>query len=70
MRRVTRFRRDRRTRQFARRPANAFEVMLEKWQQGEDISWGQLFAAWLKTPTAPRSPEIVRRVIRKVEWIG
>lgn len=70
MRMIAQLRRERRAGKPGRRPLNAFEVMLEKWQRGEDVSWGQLFAAWLKTPTAPRSPDTVRRVIRKVEWIG
>lgn len=52
-----------------RKPGNAFEVLLEKWQQGDEVSWGELFAAWLKTPLAPRTPDMVRKVIRKVEWI-
>jgi hypothetical protein len=54
---------------MARKPGNAFEIALEKWRRGEDISWGELFAAWLKTPMAPASSDTVRRVIRKVEWI-
>jgi len=53
----------------ARKPGNAFETTLEEWQRGDDITWGELFAAWLKTPVAPASPDTVRRVIRKVEWI-
>jgi len=52
-----------------RRALNRFEAMLQQWQRGDDVSWGELFAAWLKTPVAPKSRETVRRVIRKVEWI-
>jgi len=52
-----------------RRPGHAFETMLDKWRCGDDITWGELFAAWLKMPMAPASPDTVRRVIRKVEWI-
>jgi len=52
-----------------RAPRNRFEIMLERWQRGDDITWGELFTAWLQTPVAPRSRETVRRVIRKVEWI-
>ena len=50
-------------------PANAFETTLDEWRRGDDITWGELFAAWLKTPMAPASPDTVWRVIRKVEWI-
>jgi len=59
-----------RIRNRKRRPANAFEALLEKWQRGDEVSWGDLFAAWLKLPTAPKSRETVRKVIRRVEWIG
>jgi hypothetical protein len=52
-----------------RTPRNVFEVMLERWRRGENVSWGDLFASWVKLPAAPRSRETVRRVIRKVEWI-
>jgi len=54
---------------MARRPGYAFETTLEEWQRGDDVTWGELFAAWLMTPMAPASPDTVRRVIRKVEWI-
>ena len=67
---LARLKRTSRARLTKRRPANAFEVMLEKWQRGDDISWGELFAAWLKMPVAPRSRDVVRKLIRKVEWIG
>lgn len=53
-----------------RQPGNTFEVLLEQWQRGEDVSWGDLFAAWVKAPLAPRSPDVVLRVIRKVEWLA
>ncbi len=53
-----------------REPGNAFEALLEKWQRGDEVSWGELFAAWLKTPLAPRTPDVVWKVIRKVEWIA
>ncbi|MGH2593279.1 MAG: hypothetical protein ACRDGG_07180 [Anaerolineae bacterium] len=52
-----------------RKQGSPFEVMLEKWRRGEEVSWGELFAAWVKTPVAPRSRETVRKVIRRVEWI-
>jgi len=61
--------RDGRIRLQARQPADAFETVLERWRCGDELTWGELFAAWLKTPTAPASPDTVRRVIRKVEWI-
>ncbi len=50
-----------------RKPGNAFEVLLEKWRNGEDVAWGDLFAAWVKAPLAPRSTEVVLRVIRRLE---
>ena len=46
-----------------------FDVLLAKWRRGEDVAWSELFAAWVKTPAAPVSGDVVRRVIRKVEWI-
>jgi hypothetical protein len=58
-----------------RAPKNAhdagsdFDVLLEKWRRGEDVAWSELFAAWVKAPAAPVSGDVVRRVIRKVEWI-
>jgi len=52
-----------------RQQGQPFEVMLEKWQRGEEVSWGDLFASWVKTPVAPRSRETVRKVIRRVEWM-
>ena len=61
--------RDGRIRLQARQPADDFETVLERWRCGDELTWGELFAAWLKTPTAPASPDTVRRVIRKVEWI-
>ena len=53
-----------------RRPVTLFDAMLERWQRGDEMSWGDLFAAWLKLPAAPQSREIVSKVIRKVEWIA
>ena len=55
---------------FERRPRNHFEVLLHKWRLGDDVKWGDLFAAWVMVPLAPRSPDVVRKVIQKVEWIG
>jgi hypothetical protein len=53
-----------------RKPSNAFEAMLKKWQRGDEMSWGDLFAAWLQVPTAPRSRDMVRRLIRRIKWIA
>ena len=61
---------DVRRRAKRRKPANAFEVILKQWQRGDDVSWGELFAAWLQVPTAPRSRDMVRRLIRRIEWIA
>ena len=55
---------------FERRPRNHFEVLLHRWRLGDDVKWGDLFAAWMMLPLAPRSPDVVRKVIQKVEWIG
>jgi hypothetical protein len=55
------------------RPARAeaaFETALERWLRGDDLSWGELFAAWVKMPTASRSRDTVWKVIRRVEWMG
>lgn len=62
--------RNRRTRVTRRKPSNAFEAMLKKWQRGDEMSWGDLFAAWLQVPTAPRSRDMVRRLIRRIKWIA
>jgi len=52
---------------FERRPRNHFEVLLHKWRLGDEVRWGDLFAAWVQAPLAPSTPDVVRRTIRKVE---
>jgi len=58
-----------REKSVGRKPMNVFEAMLEQWRRGDELTWGELFAAWLRLPVAPKSRETVRRVIRRVEWI-
>jgi hypothetical protein len=52
------------------RRVESFDAALDRWQRGDSLTWGELFAAWLKIPAAPKSRDVIRKVIRKVEWIG
>ena len=51
-----------------------FDKVLAAWQDGKDVAWSELMAAWVKTPTAPLSPETVTKLIKHLDgngnWIG
>lgn len=44
--------------------AGQFDRVLAAWQDGKDVAWSELMAAWVKTPTAPLSPETVTKLIK------
>ena len=47
------------------KPASGqFDKVLAAWQDGKDVAWSELMAAWVKTPTAPLSPETVTKLIK------
>ncbi len=44
--------------------AGQFDKVLAAWQDGKDVAWSELMAAWVKAPTAPLSPETVTKLIK------
>ena len=44
-----------------------FDKLLRAWQRGEDLTWGDLMAAWVKAPTAPVTRETIVKVINGLE---
>ncbi|HTP09135.1 MAG TPA: hypothetical protein VMP08_12845 [Anaerolineae bacterium] len=49
-----------------KKPKNAmqFDKLLKAWQRGEDVTWGDLMAAWVKAPTAPVTREMIVKIIQ------
>jgi hypothetical protein len=47
-------------------PKNArqFDRLLRAWQRGEDVTWADLMAAWVKAPTAPVTRETIVKIIQ------
>ncbi|CAG0935090.1 hypothetical protein TFLX_03915 [Thermoflexales bacterium] len=52
-----------------KQPKNSkqFEALLKAWCRGEEVSWSDLMAAWVKAPTAPLTTETVEKVIQCIE---
>lgn len=50
-----------------KRAAGQFEQVLEAWQAGKDVAWSELMTAWVKAPTAPRSPETIAKLIKHLD---
>jgi hypothetical protein len=44
-----------------------FDKVLAAWQAGKDVTWTELMTAWVKTPTAPLSPETVTKLIKHLD---
>ncbi|MFN8598295.1 MAG: hypothetical protein U0559_19195 [Anaerolineae bacterium] len=53
--------------QKRQQPRGQFDQMLEAWQDGKDVAWSDLMAAWVKTPTAPLSSETVNKLIKHLD---
>ena len=49
-----------------KQPPTTFDLLLEAWRDGRDVVWAELMAAWVKTPTAPRTPETIVKLIRRL----
>lgn len=49
------------------KPMGQFDKVLEAWQDGKDVAWSELMAAWVKAPTAPRSPETIEKLIKHLD---
>ena len=49
------------------KPTGQFDKVLAAWQAGKDVAWSELMAAWVKTPTAPLSPETVTKLIKHLD---
>ena len=47
--------------------AGQFDRVLAAWQDGKDVAWSELMAAWVKTPTAPRSTETIVKLIKHLD---
>ena len=41
-----------------------FDTMLEAWRTGHEVGWSDLLAAWVEAPPAPRSSDLVVKVIQ------
>ena len=48
-------------------PAGKFDNLLAEWQTGKNVAWGDLLAAWVEAPPAPRSPDMIVKIIRFVD---
>ena len=44
--------------------AAQFDRLLKAWQRGDDVTWGDLMAAWVKAPTAPMTRETILKIIQ------
>ncbi len=44
-----------------------FDALLEAWRDGKDVLWAELMAAWVKAPTAPRTPEVIIKLIKRLD---
>lgn len=49
------------------KPAGQFDKVLAAWQAGKDVAWSELMATWVKTPAAPRSPEMIVKLIKHLD---
>ena len=49
-----------------KREYTKFDQMLEAWQAGKEVGWPDLLAAWVEAPPAPRSAELLVKVIQSV----
>jgi hypothetical protein len=49
-----------------KKPRNAvqFDKLLKAWQRGEEVTWADLMAAWVKAPTAPVTRETIVKIIQ------
>ncbi|HZY45905.1 MAG TPA: hypothetical protein VFF70_14290 [Anaerolineae bacterium] len=43
-----------------------FDQMFDEWRSGKQVGWSDLLAAWVEAPPAPRSPDLVIKVIRSM----
>lgn len=50
----------------AQRENGKFDQMLKAWQAGKEVGWSDLLAAWVEAPPAPRSAELLVKVIQSV----
>jgi hypothetical protein len=41
--------------------------LLKAWQRGEDVTWADLMAAWVKAPVAPVTRETIVKVIQRLQ---
>ena len=46
--------------------AGKFDQMLDAWRSGKEIGWSDLLAAWVEAPPAPRSSDLLVKVIQSV----
>ena len=53
--------------QSPKQTPNQFDVLLEAWRRGENVSWAELMAAWVQAPAAPRSPRTIERLIKHLD---
>lgn len=43
-----------------------FDQLLDAWRSGKDVGWSELLAAWVEAPPAPRSPDMIVKVIESL----
>jgi hypothetical protein len=46
--------------------ASKFDQMLDAWRSGKEVGWSDLLAAWVEAPPAPRSSDLLVKVIQSV----
>ena len=48
----------------AKAETGKFDQLLDAWRAGKEVGWSDLLAAWIEAPPAPRSPDLVVKVIQ------
>jgi hypothetical protein len=54
------------TTQSKKQTFSKFDQMLDEWRSGKEVGWSDLLAAWVEAPPAPRSPDLVIKVIQSM----
>ncbi len=54
------------TTQSKKQTHSKFDQMLDEWRSGKEVGWSDLLAAWVEAPPAPRSPDLVIKVIQSM----
>jgi hypothetical protein len=53
--------------QVKKQSPSTFDVLLKAWHDDQDVAWAELMAAWVEAPAAPRTPEVITRLIKRLD---